>query len=123
MQLTAKAAPVTVQGRAVRRGANHVLVSRKSSTRLLRARVHKLLRSGWHEVHLHGLGAALAPTVALAARLVHESDGVLVADTTTSTEMLVDRADESALDDSAQLRFNSAVHIRLSSVGKVSAVR
>ena len=96
------------------RGAGHVLVSRRSGGKALRARVEKLLRSG-RDVHLHGLGAALAPTIALAAALVRESDGALVASTSTSTEMLVDRtAAEAGADEQAGVRYNSAVHVRLS---------
>ena len=96
------------------RGAGHVLVSRRSGAKALRARVEKLLRSG-RDVHLHGLGAALAPTIALAAALVRESVGALVASTRTSTEMLVDRtAAEAGADEQAGVRYNSAVHVRLS---------
>ena len=98
------------------RGPGHVLVSRRSGARALRAKVERLLRAG-REVHLHGLGAALAPTVALAAALVRESDGALVASTRTSTEMLVDRAaPEAGADEQARVRYNSAVHVRLTRV-------
>ena len=108
----AKQVPPNIQAY---RGPNHVLVSRRSSMPALRARVRKLLASErWHEVHLHGLGAALAPTIVLAAGLVAESGGRLVASSTTSTELLVDRDDSGEED--GTLRYNSAIHVRLGSV-------
>ena len=92
------------------RGPNHLLVSRKSSLTALRSRARKLLASKRHaEVVVHGLGAALAPAIALAAELVQESGGKLVASASTSTEVLVDRPDDDLSD--ASLRHNSAVHI------------
>ena len=98
------------------RGPNHVLVSRRTSTSALRARVRKLLASRrWPDVHLHGLGASLAPAVALAAELVEESAGRLVASTTTSTEVLVDQPAGDDGGDGA-IRHNSAVHICLKRV-------
>ena len=98
------------------RGPNHVLVSRRSTRAALRSRVRKLLARGrWDDVHIHGLGAALATAVGLAAELVDESGGRLAASTSTSTVALVDRHEPEGPDDdeSAQLRHNSAVHIRL----------
>ena len=75
------------------RGPNHVLISRRSSRTVLFARVRKLLASGrWDNVHIHGLGAALAPAVALAAALVAENDGRLEASCSTSTEVVIDPA-------------------------------
>ncbi len=104
-----KAAPPNAQAY---RGPNHVLVSRRSSATALRSRVRKLLKSGrWEEVTLHGLGASLAPTIALAAELVEESGGALVASTKTSTEVLVDHPAEDGGE--GALRHNSAVHIAL----------
>ena len=67
-------------------------------------------------MHVHGMGAAIAPTIALAASLVEESGGELIASTTTSTVTLIDRnmpADLEADDEACQLRHNSAVHICL----------
>lgn len=101
------------------RGPNHVLISRRSSHTALRARLRKLLDSGkWNEVHVHGLGAALAPAIALAAELVQESDGRLEVSAGTSTEALIDQLDEAELDEdgdgsTAAVRHNSAIHIRL----------
>ena len=80
---------------------------------LVRARVRKLFATEWREVHLHGLGAALAPAIALAAGLVEDSGGRLVASAATSTERLVDRDDEQP-DVAGSLRYNSAIHVRLS---------
>jgi len=120
------------------RGPNHVLVSRRTAMPALLKRSRKLLGK-WRDVHVHGLGAAIAPAVALAAQLVLESAGTLAASTTTSTEMLLDRAapddkeDEDdgwgpvglgsadaaepevgdVADERPRMRFNSAVHIRL----------
>ena len=110
-----KTAPPNVQAY---RGPNHVLVSRRSSTAALRARVRKLLSSGrWEHVHIHGLGASLGPAIALAAELVEESGGRLEASASTSTEVLVDQPDaEDDADADGQLRHNSAVHVRLSRV-------
>lgn len=106
---------------AAHRGPNHVLITRRSSRAAFRARTRKLLNSGkWPAVFLHGLGAALAPAVQLAAELVQEEDGRLVASCTTSTVALIDhRGHEDDLlllgdEDSSTLRHNSAVHIRLS---------
>jgi ribonuclease P/MRP protein subunit RPP20 len=117
-----------------------VLVSRRTAPAALVKRTHKLLGK-WKEVHVHGLGAAISAAVALAAQLVLESDGKLAAWTSTTTELLIDRpapddaedcwpaglssadnADVSMEEDvsgaaegepCARLRFNSAVHIRL----------
>ena len=107
---------------AAYRGPNHVLITRRSSRAAFRARTRKLLNSGkWPAVFLHGLGAALVPAVQLAAELVQEEDGRLVASCTTSTVALIDhRGHEDDLlllgdeDSSSTLRHNSAVHIRLS---------
>lgn len=97
---------------AAYRGPNHVLVSRRSSTAALRTRARKLLASRRHsEVHIHGLGAALGTAILLAAELVRESGGKLVASASTSTEVLVDQPADGLSD--ASLRHNSAVHIRL----------
>ena len=64
----------------------------------LRARTRKLLASRrWPAVHLHGLGAAIAPTIVLAGELVEASNGQLVASCSTSTEVLVDRGEASDL--------------------------
>ena len=105
-----------MQDAADLRGPNHIMYSRRSSANAVRGRIRKLFAAGkWAEVHLHGLGAAIAPAVALAASLVEESSGELVASTTTSTVMLIDRdmpADLEA-DESCRVRHNSAVHISL----------
>ena len=106
------------------RGPNHVLVSRRSSRAALLARARKLLASRrWDAVYVHGLGAALAPAIALAATLVEESNGRLEASCSTSTEAIVDRCDDEAFGDSAAaasaegaqatIRHNSAIHIAL----------
>ena len=96
------------------RGPNHVLVTRRATRAALRARTQKLLSSRrWPAVHLHGLGAAIAPTIILAAELVAASEGQLVASCRTSTEVLIDHtADTTARSD---MRHNSAVHVTLSS--------
>ena len=104
-----------------RRGPNHVLVTRRGSHAAQRAKVRKLLASGrWDSVHVHGLGAALAPAALLAAELVQESAGRLVASCSTSTEALVDHHDPAEMlggdDDLANgstVRHNSAIHISL----------
>lgn len=73
-------------------GPNHILVSRRGSVIAMRKRARKLLTSGrWAELHVHGLGAALATAVTLAAELVAEFEGRLVASASTSTEAIVDR--------------------------------
>ena len=105
-----------------RRGPNHVLVTRRRSHAAQRAKVKKLLDSGrWESVHVHGLGAALAPAVLLAAELVQESAGRIVASCSTSTEALVDHHDpaestggDDDLASGSTLRHNSAIHISLS---------
>ena len=103
-----KAPPHTTQHY---RGPNHILVSRRSRLKSVRSKVLRLLDSGMPAVHLHGLGAALGLAVTLAAQLVRDSGGRLVDSCTTSTEMLVDRSSD--LSESTNVRFNSAVHIRL----------
>ena len=96
------------------RGPNHVLVTRRATRAALRARTRKLLASRrWPAVHLHGLGAAIAPTIVLAGELVEASNGQLLASCSTSTEVLVDHATETDLNSSSTLRHNSAVHISL----------
>ena len=100
---------------AAYRGPNHILVSRRSSFAVLRTRTRKLLDSGrWDEVHIHGLGAALAVAISLAASLVEESGGRLVASASTSTEPLVDYNEDNA---TGSIRYNSAVHICLRKAG------
>ena len=95
------------------RGPNHVLVTRRSTRVALRARTRKLIDSQrWPAVHLHGLGAAIATTIVLAAELVAASEGQLVASCSTSTEVLVDH-DEIGCAKST-VRHNSAVHVSLS---------
>jgi len=75
------------------RGSNHLLVSRRAGAPSLLRRSRKLLER-YREVHLHGLGAAIAPTITIAAQLVLESGGALVASASTSTETLLDRSIE-----------------------------
>ena len=104
------------------RGPNHVLVTRRATRAALRARTRKLLASRrWPAVHLHGLGAAIAPTIVLAGELVAASEGQLVASCSTSTEVLVDHATETDLNSSTTLRHNSAVHISLAPAPDASA--
>lgn len=108
------------------RGPNHVLVTRRSSRAVLHARSSKLIDSGkWPAVFLHGLGAAVAPAVQLAAELVQARGGQLVASCSTSTVALLDPPNDDDLllpaanadpDDSPGLRHSSAIHIRLFSV-------
>ena len=100
------------------RGPNHILVSRRSSKAAVRARLRKLIESGkWSEVHLHGLGAALAPTVALAADVVRQSNGQVQAHARTSTEALIDPPSEQIEHDDddgrGTMRHNSAIHVTL----------
>ena len=105
---------------AAHRGPNHVLVTRRSSRAALRARTRKLIYSGqWPTVFLHGLGAALAPAVQLAAELVQEGAGRLVASTSTSSAVLVDHSDlqgDLLESEGCELRHNSAIHIGLTLV-------
>ena len=102
------------------RGANHVLVTRKSTRAALRARTRKLLATHrWPSVHLHGLGAAIAPTIVLAGELVAASEGQLVASCSTSTEVLVDHASDA--DGASALRHNSAIHVELRQAELASA--
>ena len=113
MEGYSKTPPLSIQAC---RGPNHILVSRRSSMASLKARANKVLRSGrWTELHVHGLGAALGPAIVLAATLVQESGGKLTASTTTSTELLVDHANDT--DERSRIRHNSAVHIALSTSG------
>ena len=96
------------------RGPNHVLVSRRSSYPALRARTRKLLQSSkWNEVHVHGLGAALAVAISVAASIVDESGGRIVASTSTSTEPLVTY---DKVTGAGTVRYNSAVHVCLRKV-------
>ena len=91
-------------------GSNHVLVSRRNTAAALRKRVRKLLNSGrWDEVHVHGLGAAVAMTTSLAAGLVQQGNGNWIASASISTELLVDRG----VSKTGRLRNNSAIHISL----------
>ncbi len=101
------------------RGKNHVLISRRSKRVSVRARLRKLLECGkFKQVHVHGLGAAVALAVAMSAELVQESDGTLVAHARTSTEALVDQYDELRDDGrTAEVRHNSAIHITLQWTG------
>ena len=93
------------------RGPNHILVSRRNSFHALHKRANKLLDSGrWSEVHIHGLGAALAVAISLAAVLVQESGGRIVAWATTSTEQVVDYDDGTG---AGSVRYNSALHVCL----------
>ena len=64
----------------------------------------------WNEVHIHGLGAALALAISLAAGLVQESEGRLIASASTSTEFLVDYDDATG---ASSVRYNSAIHVCL----------
>ena len=102
------------------RGPNHVLVTRRSTRAALRARTHNLLKSRrWPAVHLHGLGAAIAPAIVLATELVAAAESNLVASCSTSTEVLVDHDDDG--DANSSLRHNSALHISLSHAAPVPA--
>ena len=108
--------PTPPHGTERYRGANHVLVSRRTSLAVLRSRIKKLLSSRkWHEVHIHGLGAALAPAIAVAAGIVCDAPaGGIVASASTSTELLIEHADMDVGEaDRSSIRHNSAVHICL----------
>ena len=99
------------------RGANHVLVSRSNGRAKIstRKRIDKLLNSGkWTEVHLHGLGAAIAPTIVIASDIVMAANGRIKAHTRTSTEVIVDPVEPNDDGFTAKLRHNSAVHVLLS---------
>ena len=102
------------------RGPNHVLYSRRSSRVVLRKRLRKLLTK-WPEVHLHGLGAAIAPTIVLATELVEESDGRYETSCATSTEVLVDQADDES--EEGRIRHNSAIHVTIRLKDNDTAVR
>ena len=95
------------------RGPNHVLVSRRTAS--ARRRIDKIF-ARFDEVHVHGMGAAIASTISLAATIVEESCGSIVASASTSTVLLIDRYPPETLDadESCQLRHNSALHITLS---------
>ena len=96
------------------RGPNHILVTRRSTRAALRSRTNKLLASKrFPPVHLHGLGAAISPTITLAAELVESFSGRLTASCSTSTEPLVDQPDDDDVASDGRLRHNSAVHIKL----------
>ena len=67
------------------RGKSALLVTRKRSDEANRARARRILAKQ-PELSLHALGAAIPRAIALAARLVDESGGALVAHATTGTE-------------------------------------
>ena len=64
-------------------------------------------------MHVHGLGAALAPAVAFVATLVRDSAGTLQVSATTSTEVLIDQPNEMDDDITGAVRHNSAVHMAI----------
>lgn len=94
---------------------NDVYVNRRTDIRAQLARCHKLFESGYTEIYIHGLGAAINRAMTLALQLKSKGLGTLDVAANTSTVELIDdlepNTDEAEAD--TQSRNNSAVHIKV----------
>lgn len=97
------------------RRKNDVYVNRRTDFAAQLQRCTKLLDSGYDEVFIHGLGAAVNRAVNLALKLKQNGLGSIDVATQTSTVELIDDFEPEADDfeGGTQFRNNSAVHIRV----------
>eukprot|EP01127_Copromyxa_protea_P017334 TRINITY_DN5265_c0_g1_i1.p1 TRINITY_DN5265_c0_g1~~TRINITY_DN5265_c0_g1_i1.p1 ORF type:complete len:136 (-),score=24.46 TRINITY_DN5265_c0_g1_i1:23-430(-) len=108
-----------VKRTVVRRGEvakNDFYVSRDTQNVVVLKKAKKLLDNGeFSEVTIHGLGAAIYKAINIAQLLVSDSLGSLKMSPTTSTETLIDDYEPLCddLEAISQLRYNSAIHIRV----------
>eukprot|EP00123_Amoebidium_parasiticum_P019724 comp31629_c0_seq1/m.47258 comp31629_c0_seq1/g.47258 ORF comp31629_c0_seq1/g.47258 comp31629_c0_seq1/m.47258 type:complete len:223 (-) comp31629_c0_seq1:583-1251(-) len=95
--------------------ANDIYVCRNSRFSAQLDRAQRLLDSGWKEVYVHGLGAAVSHAINLALQLKARGMGTVDVETTTSTVELIDDLYPTTEDGLLQtrIRYNSAIHIRV----------
>lgn len=94
---------------------NDVYVSRKTDFKQQFARCQKLFDSGWNEVYVHGLGAAINRAINLGLQLKNKGMGTLDLAVHTSTVELTDdfEPDTDELEPESRSRNNSTVHIKV----------
>ncbi|XP_064601287.1 ribonuclease P protein subunit p20-like [Liolophura sinensis] len=94
---------------------NDIYVSRKTDFKQQFARCQKLFDSGWNEVYIHGLGAAINRAVNLALQLKDKGMGTLDLAVHTSTVELTDdfEPETDDLEPESRSRNNSTVHIKV----------
>ncbi len=94
---------------------NDFYVSKNTDFKNQIARCHKLLDSGWNELYIHGLGAAVNRAINIALQLKALSNGSLDVSVHTSSVELVDDIEpySEQHEPEIQTRNNSAVHIKV----------
>lgn len=94
---------------------NDVYVSRKTDFKAQHARCMKLFESGFSEIFIHGLGAAVNRAINLALQIQKSGMGTIDMAVNTSTVELMDdfESENDSLEHETRTRHNSAVHIWL----------
>eukprot|EP00124_Ichthyophonus_hoferi_P004694 Ihof_evm4s550 gene=Ihof_evmTU4s550 len=69
---------------------NDIYVCRNTRYVAMVTRAQKLLDSGWNEIYIHGLGAAISHAINLALQLKERGAGTISLDTHTDTVQLCD---------------------------------
>ncbi len=94
---------------------NDVYVTKRTDFKAQEARCTKLLDSGYEEIYIHGLGAAVNRAINLALQLEQKSLGLIKLESATSTLEVTDHM-QPLLDDlepKIRSRLVSAIHIRV----------
>jgi len=97
------------------RRKNDVYVSRKTDFKAQHARCMKLFESGFNEIYIHGLGAAVNRAINLSLQIKKSGLGTIDLAVNTSTVELTDdyEPETDNLEHETRTRYNSAVHIWL----------
>ncbi|XP_014671897.1 PREDICTED: ribonuclease P protein subunit p20-like [Priapulus caudatus] len=94
---------------------NDVYVTRKTDFKAQLARCQKLLDSGYNEIYVHALGAAINRGLNMALQLKERGLGTIDLAVHTSSVELVDDLEptDDQHDQKTQTRMNSAIHIKV----------
>eukprot|EP00742_Colponemidia_sp_Colp-10_P011583 GILJ01012895.1.p1 GENE.GILJ01012895.1~~GILJ01012895.1.p1 ORF type:complete len:137 (+),score=14.93 GILJ01012895.1:43-411(+) len=95
--------------------ANEIYITRQKNLIVYFNRAQELFDSGESEVVIHGLGAAIEPAIRLANLIKQRSLGKYTLSVNTNTVPLIDDYEplQPDVEEKAQVRYNSAVHIRI----------
>ena len=94
---------------------NDIYVNKQSDFKFQLARAQKLLDSGWNEVFIHGLGAAINRAVNLALQLEQEGHGSIQISAQTSSTQVVDdfRPLDEEQESYSETRTKSSIKIKV----------
>jgi ribonuclease P/MRP protein subunit RPP20 len=94
---------------------NDIYVNKQSDFKFQLERAQKLLDSGWNEVFIHGLGAAINRAVNLALQLEQEGHGSIQISAQTSSTQVVDdfRPLDEEQESYSETRTKSSIKIKV----------